>query len=62
LGDDEALRPGEWVMTGSMAVVLAYEDLTEPGRAVWDAIESSALVELPLGAPANDDWRAVCRR
>jgi hypothetical protein len=39
-------------------VVLAYEDLTEPERAVWDAIESSALVELPLGAPANDDWLA----
>jgi hypothetical protein len=39
-------------------VVLAYEELTEPERAVWDAIESGALVQLPLGAPANDDWGA----
>jgi hypothetical protein len=43
-------------------VVLAYIGLTEPERAVWDAIESDALVELPLGAPANDDGAPVCRR
>lgn len=29
--------------------------LTKPERAVWDAIESGALVELPLGAPAAAD-------
>jgi hypothetical protein len=31
-------------------VVLVYEELTEPERAVWDAIEADGLVELPLGA------------
>jgi hypothetical protein len=31
-------------------VVLIYEELTEPERAVWDAIEADGLVELPLGA------------
>jgi hypothetical protein len=31
-------------------VALAYGDLTEPERAVWDAIEADGLVELPLGA------------
>jgi hypothetical protein len=36
-------------------VVLAREELTEPERAVWDAIEAGTLVELPLGAPAADD-------
>jgi hypothetical protein len=36
-------------------VVLAYEELTEPERAVWDAIEAGTLVELPLGAPVADD-------
>jgi hypothetical protein len=36
-------------------VALAYEGLTEPERAVWDAIEAGTLVELPLGAPAADD-------
>jgi hypothetical protein len=35
--------------------VLGREDLTEPERAVWDAIETGSLVQLPLGAPAADD-------
>jgi hypothetical protein len=35
--------------------VLGYEELTEPERAVWSAIETGALVELPLGSPAADD-------
>jgi hypothetical protein len=35
--------------------MLGYEELTEPERAVWDAIETGALVELPLGAPLADD-------
>jgi hypothetical protein len=36
-------------------VVLAYEESTEPERAVWDAIEAAGLVEFPLGTPASDD-------
>ena len=36
-------------------MVLAYEELTEHERAVWVAIGTGALVELPLGAPASDD-------
>jgi hypothetical protein len=36
-------------------VVLAREELTEPERAVWDAMEAGTLVELPLGAPAAKD-------
>jgi hypothetical protein len=41
-----------WTTTakGDTAVVLVYEELTEPERAVWDAIEADGLVELPLGA------------
>jgi hypothetical protein len=36
-------------------VALAHEELTEPERAVWDAIEAGTLVELPLGASAAND-------
>jgi hypothetical protein len=36
-------------------VVLGYEELTEPERAVWNAIEAGALVKLPVGAPTTDD-------
>jgi hypothetical protein len=35
--------------------MLGYEELTEPERAVWNAIEVAALVELPIGAPATGD-------
>jgi hypothetical protein len=35
--------------------MLGYEELTEPERAVWNAIETGALVELPLAAPVADD-------
>jgi hypothetical protein len=31
------------------------EELTEPERAVWDAVEAGTLVELPLGAPTPAD-------
>ena len=34
---------------------LAYEGLTEPERAVWNAIVTGALVKLPLNDPAADD-------
>jgi hypothetical protein len=36
-------------------VALGYNDLTEPERAVWDAIADGALVELPVTAPAAHD-------
>jgi hypothetical protein len=35
-------------------LTLTYEDLTEPERAVWDAIEAGTMVSLPLGGPAAD--------
>jgi hypothetical protein len=35
--------------------MLAYEELTEPERAVWNAIETGAFVGLPVDAPAADD-------
>jgi adhesin HecA-like repeat protein len=39
-----------------VVVVFAYEDLTDAERAVWDAVGSGTLVQLPLGAaPAAQD-------
>ncbi|HEY6708115.1 MAG TPA: hypothetical protein VJB61_11040, partial [Actinomycetota bacterium] len=35
--------------------MLGYEELTEPERAVWNAIEAGLLVELALGALTADD-------
>ncbi len=35
--------------------MLEYEDLTEPERAVWNAIEAGTPVALPLGSPAVRD-------
>jgi hypothetical protein len=35
--------------------VLGWEELTEPERAVWEAVEAGSLVELPLGGPEVDD-------
>lgn len=35
--------------------MLGYEELTEPERAVWNAIETGAVVILPLGATTPDD-------
>jgi hypothetical protein len=35
--------------------MLEREDLTEPERAVWDAVQTGELVQLPIGAPAADD-------
>ena len=35
--------------------MLDYEHLSDPERAVWDAIETGEPVGLPLGAPADDD-------
>jgi hypothetical protein len=45
-------------------VVLTYEDLTDPERAVWDAVGVGMLVKLPLDTSAADypaeggDWAA----
>jgi hypothetical protein len=36
-------------------VALTYEKLTDPERAVWDAVADGAPVQLPVGAPASDD-------
>ena len=36
-------------------LVLVYEKLSEPERAVWDAAQAGTPVELPLGAPAAAD-------
>jgi hypothetical protein len=36
-------------------MVLGYKDLTEPERAVWDAIETGTLVDLRAGSPERDD-------
>ena len=36
-------------------MVLGYEELTEPERAVWDAIETGTLVDLRVGTPEGDD-------
>ncbi len=35
--------------------MLCYEDLTEPERAVWCAVEAGILVELPIGASDSVD-------
>jgi hypothetical protein len=35
--------------------MLGYEELTEPERAVWNAIETGALVTLPVGATTAED-------
>jgi hypothetical protein len=36
-------------------MMLGYEELTEPERAVWSAIGVAAVVELPIGAPTTGD-------
>jgi hypothetical protein len=36
-------------------MVLSYEELTDPERAVWEAVESGKLVDLRLGDPDRDD-------
>jgi hypothetical protein len=35
--------------------MLRREELTEPELAVWNAVETGTLVQLPIGAPAADD-------
>jgi len=35
--------------------MLGWEELTEPERAVWNAVETGVLVELPLSGPVTDD-------
>jgi hypothetical protein len=36
-------------------VVLGYEELTKPERAVWEAVETGRLVDLRVGDPEHDD-------
>lgn len=35
-------------------MTLTYEDLTEPERALWDAVNAGAMVSLPLSGPAAE--------